>query len=211
LLQPTFSAEKIAGVEYNHSMNRRLSRLGVLPSLLVGVAFIALGVYLLNYLLNSVWPISTALTDAQYLEVQRAIAVDRLRADTLLQVSNGEAIALFLFALGIMAMGLIMPLAYYINRRVQLWLRMREAARGTVPMNAQLTTPSLFVTMRQGFWFGLWVAFCMWLQINRTFGIAVAVLVAIVLILFELLLIMRALSAQQVGSPQTQQARGRSS
>ena len=65
---------------------------------------------------------------------------------------------------------------------------------------------SLLVTMRQSLWFGIWVAFCMWLQINRTFGLAVAGLVAIVLVLLELLLMMRSLSVQRtVSSRRTRQ------
>ncbi len=38
---------------------------------------------------------------------------------------------------------------------------------------------------------GFWVAFCLWLQMNRTFGLAVALLAAAVLILFELVLQIR--------------------
>jgi uncharacterized membrane protein (UPF0136 family) len=40
-------------------------------------------------------------------------------------------------------------------------------------------------------WVGSWAAFCVWLQMNRTLGLAVAILVAVVLILFEMLLQLR--------------------
>ncbi|MCO5193835.1 MAG: hypothetical protein M9941_10025 [Anaerolineae bacterium] len=192
-------------------MNRRLARFGVLPSLFVGILLAAIGLWALNWLVNEVWPISPNLTNSQYLEVQRGIAEDRFSADTLLRVSNGEAIALFLVAVGITAMGLIMPLAYFINRRVQLWLLTREdkqiqATTGRTAPRRKPAPASLLVTMRQSLWFGIWVAFCMWLQINRTFGLAVAGLVAIVLVLLELLLMMRSLSVQRtVSSRRTRQ------
>jgi uncharacterized membrane protein (UPF0136 family) len=48
-------------------------------------------------------------------------------------------------------------------------------------------------------WVGLWFAFCAWLQMNRTLGIAIAALVAIVLLMFELLLQVRHRAEQ--GSP----------
>lgn len=183
-------------------MNRRLARFGVLPSLLIGIILTIVGLWTLNWLFNEVWPISPNLTDGQYLEVQRGIAEDRFSADTLLRVSNSEAIALFLVAVGITAMGLIMPLAYFIDRRVQLWLLTREdkhieASTGRRPPRRKPGVTPLYVTLRQGLWFGIWTAFCMWLQINRTFGLAVAGLVAIVLVLLELLLLMRTLSAQR--------------
>ena len=47
------------------------------------------------------------------------------------------------------------------------------------------------------------MAFCLWLQMNRTLGVAVAALVAAVLILFEVVLQIRARAAsvQQQGAP----------
>jgi uncharacterized membrane protein (UPF0136 family) len=45
-------------------------------------------------------------------------------------------------------------------------------------------------------WVGLWVAFCTWLQMNRSFGIGVAALVAAVLIMFEILLQIRSRAVQ---------------
>lgn len=178
------------------------SRLGVLPALVVGAGLVAIGLVVLDWLLNTVWPISPFLTDAQYLEVQRGIAEDRFNAATLLQIVNAEAVALFLVAVGFVAMGAMMPLAYFINRRVQSWLQTRDArhfaAETGRARRAEPTPPTpLFVLLRQGFWFGIWVAFCFWLQMNRTFGLAVVLLVATVLILVELLLLMRALAAQR--------------
>ena len=56
---------------------------------------------------------------------------------------------------------------------------------------------------RQSLFVGLWVAFCLWLQMNRTFGPAVAILAAAVLVLFELVLQIRerATLVQQQSSP----------
>jgi hypothetical protein len=51
-------------------------------------------------------------------------------------------------------------------------------------------------------WVGLWVAFCLWLQMNRTLGVAVAALGAAVVILFEVVLQIRAraTAVQQQGT-----------
>jgi hypothetical protein len=193
-------------------MRSNQSRLGVLPALLVGLAFTAIGIVVLSWLLNDIWPISPRLTDEQFIEVQRGIAEDRFASGTLLQISNAEAVALFLVAAGVTAMGIMMPLAYFVNRRVQVWLRARddrhfEQETGQKPPTRMVLQTSLFVLMRQGFWFGLWVSFCLWLQINRTFGFAVAGLVAIVLILLELLLLMRALTTQRTAGQQPQRSK----
>jgi hypothetical protein len=51
------------------------------------------------------------------------------------------------------------------------------------------------ITLRQSMWVGLWVTFCVWLQMNRLLSIALAVLVAVVLIMFELLLHIRTRAA----------------
>jgi uncharacterized membrane protein (UPF0136 family) len=45
-------------------------------------------------------------------------------------------------------------------------------------------------------WVGLWVAFCIWLQMNRTLGLAVALLVAAVFVMFEFLIQVRTRAVQ---------------
>jgi hypothetical protein len=70
--------------------------------------------------------------------------------------------------------GLMLPLTSFLNKRF-------------VPGRA----PTYFTVIRQAMWVGLWVAFCVWLQMNRTLGLAVASLVAVVLIMFEALLQVR--------------------
>lgn len=42
--------------------------------------------------------------------------------------------------------------------------------------------------LRQGLWFGLYAAICIWLQINRSLTLSLALLIAVGLILFEWLL-----------------------
>jgi hypothetical protein len=52
--------------------------------------------------------------------------------------------------------------------------------------------PSHFlVILRQSMWVGAWIAFCIWLQMNRTLGWGVALLVAAVLAIFEVMLQVR--------------------
>jgi hypothetical protein len=45
-------------------------------------------------------------------------------------------------------------------------------------------------------WIGFWVSFCLWLQMNRMLGVAVALLVAAVLILFEFIVQIRTRASQ---------------
>jgi hypothetical protein len=67
---------------------------------------------------------------------------------------------------------------YYVNKRLN-----RAVLRGRPPV--------FLVVLRQAMFTGFWVAFCLWLQMNRTFGVAVALLAAAVLVLFELVLQIR--------------------
>jgi hypothetical protein len=47
-------------------------------------------------------------------------------------------------------------------------------------------------------WVGLWASFCVWLQMNRLLSVAMALLVAVVLIMFEFLLQLRTRAADNV-------------
>lgn len=148
-------------------------KLGIIPTLVVGLALVAGGGYVLYYLLNEIW-----LFEVERLDLVREVALDRADPLELLNASYPEAIAAFLAAVTGLFMGLFMPVAYLLNRR----------------FNAHYL--SLWGNMRQGLWFGLWVAFCVWLQMNRTLGVAVVVLVAAVFVLIELLFQVRGRAAQ---------------
>jgi hypothetical protein len=145
-------------------------RLGSLPFFLVGAALLALGLLALNHIVNNYWPV-----DVARLDLIRGSALGTADAPSLLEARNGEILVAFLASVMVAITGLVLPLVYYLNRRFQ-------------PAGA---APRFLTVLRQSLWIGLWVAFCAWLQMNRTFGVAVALLVAFVLFLFELLLQVR--------------------
>ena len=74
--------------------------------------------------------------------------------------------------------GLVLPLAYYLNKRF---------GKGE--------SSHFLVVVRQAMWLGIWVAACIWLQMNRTLGLGVALLVAAVLFTVEVLLQVRTRAA----------------
>ncbi|GIK55124.1 MAG: hypothetical protein BroJett015_07870 [Chloroflexota bacterium] len=165
---------------------RILQRLGVIPYLLLGIGLFIIGYMALEYVVNNFWPI-----DINRLDLIRATALDRVDAPTLLDAANNELIIAFLATIMVMVTGLTLPLAYFLNKRFGRYAdeRFRES-----------TTAPFLVVLRQSMGLGVWAAFCIWLQMNRAFGIAAALLVAGVLILFELLLQIRTRAAA-VGSP----------
>jgi hypothetical protein len=109
----------------------------------------------------------------------------------LLAAANNEIILAFLASVVVAVTGLAMPVAYFLNKRFD-------------PQFRDGGSPTMMTVTRQSLLAGLWVAFCFWLQMNRTLGIAVAALVAGVFILFEILLQIRARAAamQQQHLPQ---------
>jgi hypothetical protein len=149
-------------------------RLGIIPPLIVGIALFILGLLAINQIANTFWPF-----DVQRLDLVRSVALGRADAAMILQAANIEIILVFLAAVLVTITGLMLPFAFFLN--------VRFGRRG----RPRLTPPPFLSTLRQAMWVGLWAAFCVWLQMNRTLGIAVAVLVAVVLILFELLLQVR--------------------
>lgn len=149
-------------------------RLGVIPSLLFGFSLFGLGLLALNFMVDSWWPF-----DVQRLDLIRDTALDRIDAPTLLAAANLEIVLAFLAAVLVAITGLVLPLVFFLNKR----------------FGPPGTTPGFLLTLRQAMWVGSWVAFCTWLQMNRSLGLAVATLVAIVLILFEFLLQIRTRAA----------------
>ncbi|MDJ0754214.1 MAG: hypothetical protein QNJ45_11885 [Ardenticatenaceae bacterium] len=155
-------------------MKKFFERLGIFPFLLLGIGFFVLGLAALNYLTNNIWPI-----DVERLDLIRAIAANQVNPAALLEAAYPEVILAFLASVSLTFIGLTMPIAYILNRRF---------------MRAY---PGFMAVMRQGLWAGLWVAFCVWLQMNRTFGIAVAVLVATIFVLLEIMLQVRKRTQEQ--------------
>lgn len=146
-----------------------MQKLGVIPSLLLGLGLIFIGLTGMNYVVNSWWPF-----DVTRLDLVRDVALDRADPTLLVEAANLEIILAFLGTVLITFTGISLPLMYVLNKRFSLTLH-----------------PRFLVTLRQAMWVGFWVAFCIWLQMNRAFGIAIALLAAAVLILFEVLLQVR--------------------
>ena len=157
-------------------MNLR-ARLGIFPFLLLGVGLFGIGLYTINAIVNSWWPL-----DVSRIDLVRATALDKVDAASILEAANFEIILVLLGTVVLTITGLTLPLAYLLNKRLNVY---------TNQQLEQTESPRFLVTLRQSMAAGFWVAFCLWLQMNRAFGIAVALLVATVLILFEFLLQLR--------------------
>jgi hypothetical protein len=154
-------------------MRNFATRLGLLPSLVLGFCLVVLGLMAMNHIVDQWWPF-----DVTRLDLVRATAIDRLDPTSVMQAANKEIIFAFLAAVLLTTTGLALPLTDYLNRRF-----------GSSPAH-------FLVILRQAMWFGFWVAFCMWLQVNRMMGLAIAILVGAVLILFEFLLQVRTRAAR---------------
>lgn len=161
-------------------MNLR-ERLGILPFLLLGIGLFGIGLFTLDYIVNSWWPL-----DVTRIDLIRATALDQIDAASILEAANFEIILVLLGVVVVSITGLALPIAYLLNRRLNQYANQHLD---------QSESPRFLVTLRQSMAVGLWGAFCLWLQMNRAFGIAVALLVAVVLILFEFLLQLRTRAA----------------
>lgn len=155
-----------------------IERLGVFPFLLLGLTLFVLGLLSLNHIVDNWWPF-----DVQRLDLVRDTALDQAEAALLLEAAETEIILAFLASVVVAATGLVLPLAFFLNKRFGR------------PGNDHTISPAFLVVLRQSMWVGAWVAFCVWLQMNRTLGLAVAGLVATVLALFEVLLQVRTRAA----------------
>jgi len=156
-------------------------QLGTLPSLLLGLGLIFVGLSTLDYIVNNWWPF-----DVARLDLVRAAADGSLSAPLLLDAANYQILGVFLGAILLTATGFALPLAYILNKRFNVYANKQLG---------QTKEPKFMVTIRQALEVGIWAAFCTWLQMNRAFGLAVALLVAAVLVLFEFLLQVRARTA----------------
>jgi hypothetical protein len=161
------------------TMSKITERLGAAPVLLLGSGLFVVGLLSGQHIVNNWWPF-----DVSRLDLVRATALDRADPAALLEAANVDIILAFLAVILVAVTGLALPLAFILNRR---FLRGKSAFGSP--------TPSFMVTLRQAMWFGLWASFCVWLQMTRMLSIPVAVLVAVVLIMFELLLHIRTRTA----------------
>ena len=157
-------------------------RFGFISALILGVLLIAVGLLAMEYVINNWWPI-----DINRLDLVRAAAEGRADAASMLEAANYEIILVFLATVLTAVTGLTLPISYLLNRRFTAFTDRRFG---------RIESSRLMVALRQAMAAGIWVAFCLWLQMNRTFGLAVALLVAAVLILFEILLQIRSRTAQ---------------
>ncbi len=151
-------------------MSETYERMGVVPFLLLGIGLLLLGLLAVNHVVNNFWPF-----DVNRLELVRAAAEGRADAPSMLDAANVEILLAFLASVMVAVTGMVLPLTYFLNKR----------------FGPDATAPSFFVVLRQAMWVGAWLAFCTWLQMNRTLGLAVAGLVAAVLVMFEVLLQVR--------------------
>jgi hypothetical protein len=158
-------------------IKRLADQFGAILYVIMGAALFILGILALNHIVDNFWPI-----DVQRLDLIRDTALDRADATTLLQAANQEVIIAFLAAVLVAITGLCLPLAYYLNRRF-----------------GKDSLPHFLVVLRQAMWVGSWIAFCVWLQMNRTLGWAVILLVAAVLAMFEFLLQVRTRAERMTG------------
>jgi hypothetical protein len=155
---------------------------GLISSLLLGILLFIIGLLAMEYIVDSWWPI-----DINRLDLVRAAAQDRVSASALLEAANYEIILAFLATVLTAAAGLALPIAYLLNQRFAAFTDRRFG---------QIDSSRLMIALRQSVAVGIWVSFCLWLQMNRSLGLAVALLVAGVLILFEILLQIRGRAAQ---------------
>lgn len=165
-------------------MQRLVRRLGVIPVLLLSIGLFVLGVLAVDRIVNTMW-----LFDVERVELARAVVLQRADAAALLAAANREVLLAFLASVIVAVTGMAMVPVYYMNKRFN-------------PPGYRDQPPVFLTVIRQSLFVGLWAAFCLWLQMNRTFGVAVAVLAAAVLILFELVLQIRerATHVQEQGS-----------
>lgn len=146
------------------------TRFAATPYTLLGIGLLILGILAMNHVINNFWPF-----DVERIDLVRATALDNVDAPAILEASNVEILVVFLACVVVAVTGLILPLAYYLNKR----------------FGSDVAAPGVLVVLRQAMWVGLWAAFCVWLRMNRSFGLAIALLVAVVFILFEVLLQVR--------------------
>lgn len=160
---------------------KSLERLGIFPYLLIGAFLLIIGLMALVYITNNFWPF-----DVNRLDLVRATAVNQADSASLMAAANSEILFGFLLGVFLVVTGMALPIAFLLNKRL-----------GSIADDriGESSSTNFLVVFRQAFAVGIWVSFCVWMQMHRTFGIAIALLVAAVLILFEILLQIRSRTA----------------
>jgi hypothetical protein len=147
-------------------MRSILRRFAIVPYFTIGLILAALGLLALNQVVNNFWPV-----DVLRIDLFSDIATGRADSTELLKAANFDILAAFLASEFVAFVGLSLPLTYFLNKRF-----------------GRSDSQSFLVVLRQAMWVGVWFVFCTWLQINRSLGWAVALMVAVVLFIVELLL-----------------------
>ena len=156
-------------------------RLGIFPFIFIGAFLLIIGLMALFYITNNFWPF-----DVSRIDLVRSTALNQADSASLMAAANTEILLGFLLGVFLVFTGLAMPIAYLLNKRLGRFADVRLG---------RSSSTQFLVVLRQAFAVGVWVSFCVWMQMHRTFGIAIALLVAGVLILFEILLQIRSRTA----------------
>ena len=154
------------------AIRRFFKQLGIFPYLFLGAALAFLSLYALDYITSTLW-----VVDVDRLDLIRQVAQDRADSPALLDAVYVEIVLAFLTSAALLIIGITMPFTYLLNRRF-------------FPQY-----PTFFATIRQALWFGLWVMFALWLQMNRTLTLPIALLIFIVFALLEVILQIRTRTA----------------
>ncbi len=162
-------------------MNKLSSRLGAWIYLFLGIALFAIGLLSLDYIVNSWWPF-----DVARLDLVRDSALDSADSLAILDAADETILIPFLAGVMVCVTGLALPLAYVLNKRFGLT---------PVVSDDPANRAQFYVVLRQAMFVSIWAVFCLWLQMNRALGAAVALLIGIVLVLFEVLLQIRTRAA----------------
>ena len=147
---------------------RFFERLGVFPFLILGILLFLLGLITLNSIVNNWWPF-----DVERIDLVRGVSTGQIEAASLLEAARADILLAFLGTILIMMTGLALPLAYVLNKRFTYFITQETAV-----------SPQFLTTLRQAMGVGFWVSFSVWLQMNRALNLAIALLVAVVLVLF---------------------------
>jgi len=150
-------------------MDKIPERILWLPFIVIGIFLFLIGLMSLNHILNTLWPF-----DVTYIELVRQTAQGTASAPAILDHADLGVIVAFLAAILATSSGLFLPLIYFLYRRF---------GKGD--------TYQYLAIFRQTMWIGIWITFCAWMQMNRSFSVGVAFLSAAVLVIVELLMQLR--------------------
>jgi len=162
-------------------MRNVAQKLGALPTLLLGLGLLIIGLSTLNYIVDNWWPFDVARVD-----LVRDTALFRVDSTALLDAANSEILFAFLAAVLVTLTGAVLPLVFALNRRFG-----RRAEGGDFPR--------FMVALRQSIWVGLWGAVCVWLQMQRILNLPAAFLIGGIMVLLEVMLQVRTRTAVMTG------------